>query len=873
MSQTVATRLTVDSWPAAQRIAAEGLRRIVVMMLLLGPCWAALTAKGSAQEAIEPWASDEEAIAFFEDQVRPILVEHCYECHSQQAGTLEGGLSLETREGWQRGGELGTAIKPGEPNESWLIRAVRPYDDALQMPPESRLNEAQIATLEQWVARGAIDPRTDGSQSTKPRAVDLAAGREFWSFRSVDAATRDVVNQMQANAWGDGPYRPETRIDWAIQSQWQARGIEPVARAEAAELLRRVSLDLVGLPPTADEVDRFANDSRPDALQRQVDRLLASPRYGERWGRHWLDVARYADSNGMDENIAHGNAWRYRDWVVSAWNSDLPFDEFIQWQLAGDLLPSTDQESIRIERTIATGFLSLGPKVLAEVDETKMELDIVDEQVETVGRAMLGMTFGCARCHDHKFDPIRTHDYYALAGIFKSTRTMEHFTKIAKWHELPIETAAEKANREAMEAELAAKEARIAELVAVADQELQKELGEGVTLPEDKETRYAEATRAELASLRVVAADLKARKPVAATAMAVVDYPEAIDLPVHIRGSHLTLGEVVARDIPAVFHQAQAVSQSDAAASDERLVNLVEAEPSRGITIADSRSGRLELARWMASPENPLTDRVIVNRIWRWHFGRGIVPSTDNFGVLGERPTHPELLDDLVLNFRDHEHSLKWLHRYLISSAVYQRSSHDHPRNRELDPSEISVWRFRARRMEAETIRDSMLAVAQRLDYRIGGSLLHVGNREFLFDHTSKDATKYDAPVRSLYLPVIRNHMYDLFGLFDYNDAAVPLGDRPATVVPNQALFLLNAPLVNDLASQLSQQSQRETAGDSLQRVSWLYRQVLGREPREAEREKVLSVVSRDSDAEQQELRWALVAQALLISNEFLYVP
>ena len=683
------------------------------------------------------------------------------------------------------------------------------------------------------------------------------------------------------------PYRAETRVDWAIAAQWAARGIEPVPRAEPRELLRRVTLDLTGLPPTYEETREFESQERPDALQREIDRLLASPRYGERWGRHWLDVARYADSNGMDENIAHGNAWRYRDWVVAAWNQDLPFDQFVRDQIAGDLLTS-DDETTRISRTIATGFLSLGPKVLAEVDETKMELDIVDEQVETVGKAFLGMTFGCARCHDHKFDPIRTEDYYALAGIFKSTKTMEHFTKIAKWHELPIETAAEQREREAIEGELARRQQALTEVIAEADRLLQAELGADATLPDDKETRYSPATQEQLASLRAEIATWEARKPVVPTTMAVVDYPQPVDLAVHIRGSHLTLGDIVPRGIPLVFQpQEDGISSavdssgegttsggsSVAFATGLVATSATSARPSRdALTIPDGASGRLQLAQWLTSPENPLTDRVIVNRMWRWHLGRGLVATPDNFGVLGEKPTHPELLDDLVLGFREHEHSLKWMHRYLLSSAVYLSSSHDHTLNRERDPSELSFWRFRSRRLEAEAIHDSLLAVSNRLDYRMGGSLLHVGNREFLFDHTSKDATKYDAPVRALYLPVIRNHLYDLFGLFDYNDAAVPVGDRAATVVPNQALFLLNSPLVSDLANSLAEES-RLVGADSEARLNWLFQHVLSRDPTAAERGRLLGMVEQSTSPEMADQRWAMVAQALLISNEFMYLP
>jgi len=805
---------------------------------------------------------DPAAVDRFEDEVRPLLVARCYECHSREAGEAGGGLLLDSRDGWQRGGELGPAIVPGEADRSWLIRAVRPHDDALQMPPDSALSPAEIAVLERWIAQGAVDPRREtDAVGTAAAGIDLEQGRAFWSFRPVDSAVSRTVDAMSDEAASFGErFRPEDRIDWAIASRWSAAGVTPASEASRADLIRRAAIDLTGLPPSYDEVQAFVADERPDAWERAIDRLLASPRYGERWGRHWLDVARYADSNGMDENIAHGNAWRYRDWVVRALNRDLGYDRFVTLQLAGDRLPPTDDEQERIDRTIATGFLSLGPKVLAEVDETKMEMDIIDEQVETTGRALLAMTFGCARCHDHKFDPIGTRDYYALAGIFKSTRTMEHFTKIAKWNEVSIESSVERETRLSIESRLTELTSEIEAVVAEADGVLRQtlvdagELTADGELPADKRERYRADLAERLATLEAERRQAEGNRPLEPTAMSVSDAASPVDLAICIRGNHLTLGEKVPRGIPAVFVSADAPAPA----------------------MPTDASGRLELAAWIVDPANPLTDRVWVNRLWRWHLGRGIVSSTDNFGLLGDQPTHPELLDDLVLRFRDHDRSTKWFHRTLMRSATYRRGAIPDGRSAELDPDNRWLARHSVRRLESEAIRDAMLAAAGNLDLKIGGSLLHVGNREFLFDHTSKDNTRYDAPVRSLYLPVIRNHLYDLFGLFDSSDAAVPVGSRDETVVPNQALFLLNSPLVDQAARSLVEQSRHEAGDDPTTRIEWLFRQVLGRDATRREVERFVAALGDSEPAADEptsdDERWTMLAQTLLISNEMLHV-
>ena len=630
--------------------------------------------------SIEPARAD--AVAYFEKHIRPLLAKHCLECHSRTSDEVGGNLYLDSRDGWKRGGDLGPAIVPGNPDDSLLIQAVRGTHAELEMPPDGRLSNRQINRLVEWVRLGAPDPREEsGDASLESESAE--AGRDHWSFQSPWLQP-PTVPDVQNRSW------PVNQLDYFILAELERRDLKPVPPADRHTLIRRVTLDLTGLPPTPEEMKTFLADDSPNAYAELVERLLASPRYGERWGRFWLDVARYADSNGLDENIAHGNAWRFRDYVIASFNRDQPYDEFIKEQLAGDLLPESADADLQRQRTIATGFLSLGPKVLAEVDETKMEMDIIDEQVETVGRAFMGLTLGCARCHEHKFDPISTEDYYALAGIFKSTKTMEHFTKIARWNEVDISTDAERAQQQRHAALIKAKEAEIGKLK--------------VEIEACSEAARAEALQTKLESLQTDLKNLQAAAPLGSYAMAVADYDQATDLRVHIRGSFLSLGELVPRRFPEVFGTDE----------DDRP------------EFPSNQSGRLELANWLVSDRHPLVSRVLVNRIWRWHFGRGLVESTDNFGRLGDRPSNQPLLDWLAIRFVEEGWSIKNLHRRIVLSSTYRLSGQHDEGNEGTDPENRYYWRANMRRLEAEAIRDSILFVSGTLDETMGGSLLHV---------------------------------------------------------------------------------------------------------------------------------------------------
>ncbi|MDR3638345.1 MAG: PSD1 and planctomycete cytochrome C domain-containing protein [Isosphaeraceae bacterium] len=821
------------------------LARPVVRARVLGGAAFAVVASLAIASAAPAATPDPAGVEFFEKKVRPLLVEQCYSCHSAQAKRLRANLYLDSEQGWLKGGDLGPAVTPGDPKASLLITAIR-HEDDLKMPPKGKLSDDQVAVLTRWIAMGAPAPlATTATPAAAKRSIDLAKGREFWAFKPP---TEPPLPAVKNAAW------PRNGLDRLILAALEAKGLTPAPEADKRTLIRRATFDLTGLPPTPDEIQAFLADNSPEAFAKVVDRLLDSPHYGERWGRHWLDVARYADSNGLDENVAHGNAWRYRDYVIAAFNNDKPYDQFVLEQLAGDLLP-TESPAARNERLIATGFLSLGPKVLAEPDEKKMEMDLVDEQVDTVGRAFLGLTLGCARCHDHKFDPIGTADYYGLAGIFKSTRTMETFTKVAKWYENPLASDADLARKAAFDQEVAAKKKAIQSLIDDANKRLKADKGDAFTLPKDPEPLYPKETQAALKRQRDELAAFEKNAPEMPSAMGVTE-GQIADTQIHVRGSHTSLGAAIPRRVPLVLTAAQAPAFSMA------------------------QSGRLELARWLVEGNHPLTSRVMVNRLWRWHFGRGLVGSTDNFGALGERPSNPLLLDWLARQFVEGGWSIKSTHRLIMLSSTYRMSSDDNPAAARVDPENRLLGRMNRRRLEAEAIRDALLAVGGPLDPTMGGSLLQVKNRAYFFDHTSRDTTGYDTGRRSVYLPVVRNHLYDMFDLFDSTDASVTNGDRATTTVAPQALFMLNGDLVLRSARALAAGLLDRPGLDDAGRVALLYERAYGRPPSDEESKRAATYLERLGRVLAGEGKgpitrldvWQALCQVVLASNEFLTI-
>ncbi|MCO6457541.1 MAG: DUF1553 domain-containing protein [Pirellulaceae bacterium] len=1059
-----------------------------------------------------------EAEAFFERQVRPLLVRRCDECHGELVAESE--LRVDTLAGLVRGGQRGPAIVPGQAEESLLIRAIR-HGELLKMPPKEKLPLAEIAILAKWIQDGAAwpgqQPTADsppnspaGSPSDLPPEIaetQPPAGTAFWAFAPLRTP---ALPDVRDRAWVQSP------VDVFILARLEAAGLRPAPAADKATLARRASFVLRGLPPTIEELAAFQADSSPDAFARLVDRWLASPQYGERWGRHWLDVARYADSNGLDENLAHANAYRYRDYVVNSLNRDKPYDRFVSEQIAGDLLPPSSANADPLEPLVGTGLLCIGPKMLAEDDPVKLRMDIVDEQLDTLGRAFLGMTFGCARCHDHKFDPLSMADYYALAGILHSTRTMDTFTVVAQWHERPLATPAALAERDAHQRRLDAARQRIAELrqnsrrklaalarrhlgdyllaaenarrqadlaaraVAIGPripapehpdamlleaedfsrgnvlrdrenygrgigvlvnqgqtpnfveydvkvpraavyqlevryaaaaarpcrllldgQPAADDLADGVTgswFPDSQRwevegfftlsagqhvlrleqpqffphidklllvpiegggmaaippldpacrpltewvSRCAEALRAadsdeqsvwanwhravrrgdsderlrelageyqraaagestqgqplvtaldgvfsldndaldryfpaaDAAGLRQLQAEekqLQESMPQLPTAMA-VEEGAAEDLRLHYRGSHLTLGPVVPRRFP-------------------RALSLAPAEPiSRG-------SGRLQLAAWLTSGQQPLVPRVLVNRLWLWHFGEGLVRTPDNFGQLGQPPTHPELLDWLAVELVRSGWQLKDLHRTLLLSSTWQMSTAYDQRAAERDPENRLWWRRSRLRLEAEAIRDGLLAVAGNLDLRQGGSLLPIENRKYVTSTANVDPVVYQSNRRSLYLPVVRSALYDVFAAFDFAEPSVSSGQRQRTTVAPQALFMMNSDLVAEQTRAVAERLLRAPALDDAGRVWHLYLLAYARPPDQRETERALEFVAQyqagwaemaketageasggnstspDDHGAARLAAWQSLCRAVLAANEFVYL-
>jgi len=802
--------------------------------------------------------SDAAGVAFFESKVRPLLVEQCFKCHSLNQKKHKGGLEVDSLAALLKGGESGPALVPGNPEKSRIIEAVKYTNSDMQMPPKSRLSEAQVADLVQWVRIGAPWPAGAPAGTSVAQADPEKMKRmlDHWAFKKVQAQTPPKTANT---AW------PKSPLDSFILAKLEDGKIEPAPFADKRTLIRRATFDLTGLPPTPDEVAAFLKDESPDAFAKRVDRLLASPHYGEHWGRHWLDVARYADSNGMDENHAYGNAFRYRDYVVAALNADKPYDQFVREQIAGDLLPAEGNSAETVQRQIATGFLALGPKVLAEPDPMKMEMDIIDEQLDTLGRSFMGLTLGCARCHDHKFDPMPTADYYSLAAILKCTKTMENFKKVARWYERPLGTAQEIAAREALDKAIKAKKGEIDKFIKSSNEQvldaLHVKVGRGpVALPKKPESNYTPENTAKLRVLREEMGALeKSRVPVL-EAMGATEGTISNTIRINIRGNPQVLGAEVPRRFPRVF-----------AGENQR-------------PIEGKISGRLQLAQWLTAPDHPLTARVMSNRIWRWHFGKGIVGSPDNFGLIGETPSHPELLDWLSTQFVENGWSIKKMHRLIMLSSTYQMSFARNEKAETVDPENRLHWRFDRRRLQAEMLRDSFLSISGALDGAIGGTVFDNKNRDYVKEEPASGGKWYDHTRRSIYIPVIRNSVYDVLQAFDFPDPNVMNGDRNSTTVAPQALFMMNGKLLLDQASKMAQSLLKRKEFDAAARVTAAYELALSRPPSQSEITRALAFVQRYSDELSKkpaqgenktplEVRaWQGLCQVLLASNEFVYI-
>jgi hypothetical protein len=750
--------------------------RFIVALLALDSVVPMGSLIAAETDAALPWTAEQ--IAFFEAKIRPVLVEHCYKCHSSSAEHVKGGLMLDSRDGMRQGGDSGRAIVPGESDQSLLIEALR-YE-SYEMPPSGRLSEKIIADFVKWVDMGAPDPRDvprDATPSNKPSASDVSASndsasqgidwdaaRDFWAFERPRKHTA-------GRAFDPWVQRP---IDGFILDRLADEGLRPSPAADRRTLIRRVTFDLIGLPATPEEVEAFLADESPAAYERLVDRLLASPHYGERWAQLWLDIMRYAEDQahivGDDTSLFYPNAYLYREWVIGALNDDMPYDEFIRLQLAADLTHPDDAAL-----HVATGFIGLGPKYYRR-RSPEVQAEEWENQIDTLTRGMLGLTVACARCHDHKYDPIPTVDYYAIAGVFAGT---ELFNR-------PL----------------------------TAEVEIDK--------------------------------DNEAKKPEDAAHIVRDSRPR--DLNVMIRGDVTNTGPVVPRRFLRV---------------------LCEGEPS-GFSHGDS--GRRELADAIASPENPLTARVIVNRIWGAHFGRHLVGTPSNFGFLGERPTHPDLLDDLAVRFMEHGWPLKWLHREIVLSATYRQTSS--PRNSEhssasadvnedtpagplrsatADPANRLLSRMNRKRLSIEQWRDAILAVSGRLDRHIGGRSIIPSESE--------------ARRRTVYAVRSRYELNKMLALFDFPDANIHAARRTETTTPLQKMFVLNSPFMAAQAKALAERVTAEEPASAEKRIHRLYKLLYSRPPLENEVNVAMEFLD-DADAD----RWIEYAHVLLAANEVLVI-
>ena len=777
-----------------------------------------------------PSLSYGQADDLFEKRVRPILVNNCYACHGPAAGEGQAGLRLDSLEGMLRGGRSGPALVPGEPDRSLFIHAVN-HDTFVQMPPKKKLPRTEIAALTRWVEAGAQWPNSPLPPQPEPEPAP-AREQPRYSQAQIDHWAFQPVREPPLPKAPDSR-QPRSPIDRFLRAALEAKGLTPAQAADKRTLIRRATIDLHGLPPTPAEVDAFLTDKTPEAFATVVDRLLASPRYGERWGRHWLDVARYADSNGMDDNIVHGDAWRYRDYVIQAFNDDKPYDRFVREQLAGDLMTDWGDAN-RAESLIATGFLMLGPKMVGEDDAVKQKLDFADEQLATTARAFMGLTIDCARCHDHKFDPISTEDYYSLLGIFTSTKTVLTYRVTSKLNAVALYSESDERRLSEIEDEFDFHDDFVTH-------------SNLATTPEEVFDEHKEAIRVAKQEYECIP-----------KAMAVGE-GEIGDLQVMIRGSHLTPGAPAPRGFPAILGGRDREQSS----------------------IAPNRSGRLELARWLSRPDHPLTARVMVNRIWKGHFGEGIVRTTDNFGLLGDRPDNPALLDWLAARFVKSGWSIKAMHRLILLSEAYRMSSQPNAAHAAIDPENRLLWRMHRRRMEAEVVRDSLLAVAGNLDDRPGGRALPYDNFVNLNgDGKSRDPALYASNRRAVYLPVLRSALYEVFETFDFANPSTIQGRRQTTTVAPQALFMMNSELMDQASRSLADRIVRENERD-VDRLRAAYRLVHLRPPDGDESERAMDFLKRyeqavraagGESAKRRPSGWQALCRVLLSSNEFVYV-
>jgi hypothetical protein len=934
----------------------------------------------------------ESEVAFFETHVRPILHERCFECHSTTK-KVKGGLALDTREDWMKGGDAGPAIVPGKPEESLLLKAVSWADLDLQMPPKKKLSERELNVLTAWVRRGAHDPRA-GVQAAahKSSALSIEAGRTFWAYAPLTPPAPPVVKN---SAW------VRNDIDRFVLANLESRGMQPVADAAPVDLVRRLVFVLTGLPPTPEQIDRFvAASDRARAVDDLADELMGTPAFAERWAGHWLDITRFAESSGGGRTLLFKDAWRFRDYVVQALAENRPLDRMIREHLAGDLLPAASPEE-RARNLTATGFLALGPTIYEEQDKQRLRFDVIDEQLDTIGKAFLGQTIGCARCHDHKFDPILQRDYYALAGIFASTRTLSNYSdNVVRWIDatLPLPPAEEQrfadveARIDAAQKRLKEAKNELAKLKDVASG-LAKRTNQPIPLSElggividDAQAQvngyWKHSTHSpHFFGVGYLTDDGKdkgaksltftPRLPASGRYEVRLAYPalagRATNVPVHIfhamgdvtvkvdqtkqpdiEGRFVSLGTfqfeqdgdsyviistegtngyvtadlvqflpvgagtqavaTTAPGVPAAEPQGAGALRVEISALEKQITELTPVRDSRPLAmsvreedaIADThirvrgevhqkaalvqrgflsvlsrgtaalpskQSGRKELADWLVGIDNPLTARVLVNRVWTWVVGQGLVRTVDNFGTTGEKPSHQELLDHLAQRFQREGWDLRKLIREIIRSRTWQLAVATAAN----DPDNRCLSHANRRRLDAEQIRDAMLFVSGALDRTVGGPNIRGANAA-ASESAAASAVEFGYQFtdvrRSLYTPAFRNNRLELFALFDFGDINSSQGQRHTSTVAPQALYFLNHPFVLEQA-RLAAQHALTLPGTQDERLVQVFRRSLGRPPLAAERTACLHLLGETAGSPE---AWAMIHQTLFGSVAFRYL-
>jgi hypothetical protein len=879
---------------------------LVKTRLLLSLLALSATAGFAAIEEVkkaDPSPLSADQIDFFEKKIRPVLADKCYKCHAENAEKIKGGLTLDTREGMRRGGDNGPAVVPGDLKESLLIEAIRYANKEFAMPPKKeggKLADEVIKDFEKWVQMGAPDPREGGAKVVKK--YDAAKAKEWWSFQPPK---RSVVPAVQNAAW------PKTDIDRFLLAGLEAKGLKPAADADKLTLIRRVYFDLIGLPPSLPEIETFVKDKSPDALAKVVDRLLASPQFGERWGRHWLDVARYAESSGKESNIAYPHAWRYRDYVVAAFNADKPYDQFLREQIAGDLLPAKNDQQ-RAEQLIATGYLALGAKSQNEQNGRQFAMDVADEQIDALSQGVLGMTIACARCHDHKFDPITQREYYAMAGIFLSTETRYGTGAAlqnrhpAKLLELPASANVPVIARPLSSEERARKEQQLAALKKERDELFAERMamrraGKAENNDQQRNLR-ALVLIGQVGALEVELDSYTSAGQPKLLAMGVQDRPASSSTGGFGGGFREALrGRFPGGNVFTTITDSPLFARGEVDKPGEKVPRgfVQVLSPAEAPQIAASTSGRLELADWLTAPANPLTARVMTNRIWHWLFGRGLVESVDNFGSTGQKPSNPALLDYLALRFQETGWSVKKLVREIVLSRAYQLDSAFDEKNFAADPENTLVWHAVKRRLDAECIRDAMLAVSGDLQFTkpVGSAVAQAGDGPIGAPRgrgISESAINVNTNARSIYLPIVRDLLPESLALFDFAEPSLVTGDRETTNVPSQALFLLNSSFAASRAERLGERvvagypsGPNAGVGANLQeRITYAYWLAFSRPPDNVERTAATSFftkfpsawgkdetgVAGPRDAAAAKAAWTSFCRALFASAEFRYL-